>query len=273
MPTVLVVDDDSLVVTALGALLEMDDIRFAVAGDRETAEAMLAEQYFPLVLADLRLRTEEDGLMLIEAVRRLSPRTRVAAMTGHATPALEASVRELGVSTLLHKPFEADEFLAVIHELLAAAGNPEDLGAIYTAVTPRLRSMVARRFRLSPSDCDDVLQQAFCLLLEKHFRIRDVGAWLAGTVCNLARQLIHVRAREHDVEDFERLCIVDRDPSGTIALRSALAKLDERSRQLCALIGVERLSYAEASTALAMPLGSVGPLFMRAKERLRRELQ
>ena len=273
MTSVLLVDDDPTITSALAAILDVHDIRTCIAGDRESAEALLAEQFFPLVLSDLRMRDDDDGLRLFEAVRRMSPRTKVAAMSGHMTPEAERALRAAGAVAVLQKPFDISEFLVIIRQLLDAAGDPQDFAAIYTATTPRLRAMLARKFRLNAADAEDLLQQAWCFLLEKQHEVRDAGAWLAGTVCNLARQLIERRAREHDLAAMpERLCMVDRDPTSSIAVRTAMTKLDVKSRQLCELVGVERLSYAEASEALRMPLGSVGPLFIRAKQRLRREL-
>ncbi len=38
---------------------------------------------------------------------------------------------------------------------------------------------------------------------------------------------------------------------------------------LCTTIGLEQRTYDEVSAAAAIPIGSVGPLYMRAKERLR----
>jgi len=42
---------------------------------------------------------------------------------------------------------------------------------------------------------------------------------------------------------------------------------------LCTLIGLERYSYDEASAPLGIPVGSVGPLYIRAKSRLRQALE
>jgi len=51
-----------------------------------------------------------------------------------------------------------------------------------------------------------------------------------------------------------------------------MSRLDDRSRSLCTLIGLEQLSYAEVSERLAIPVGSIGPLYIRAKEKLKQQL-
>jgi DNA-directed RNA polymerase specialized sigma24 family protein len=38
---------------------------------------------------------------------------------------------------------------------------------------------------------------------------------------------------------------------------------------LCELIGLEQCSYEEVSAAAGLPLGSIGPLYIRAKNKLR----
>lgn len=271
MNRVLLVDDDALIRAGLSAILELENIPAVVAADRESAEALLAGEFFPLVLADLRLRSGEDGLELIEAVRRISPASKVAAMSGYVTPELEAMAVARGAELVLRKPFLTDEFLSAIRTLLERAGNPQDLDAIYTATTPRLRAMASRRFGLSPADCEDLIQQAWCVVLEKRGEVRDVGAFLAGTVMNLARQTLTLKGRESGIDETpEPMMLLDH--TAKLSIQQAMKKLDDRARMLFELIAVEQFSYAEVSDRLAMPVGSIGPLYLRAKERLRKEL-
>lgn len=271
MHSVLVVDDDALIRSGLTALLELENIPAVVAGDRESAEALMAEQYFPLVLADLRLRNGADGLDLIDAVRRISPASKIAAMTGFATPELEALALARGAELVLRKPFLTDEFIATIRTLLERAGDPADLDEVYTATTPRLRAMISRRFGFSHADCEDLIQQAWCVVLEKRSHVRDVGAFLAGTVMNLARQTLTQKLRETDFDAAPERGIT-LDHTAKLALGTAMQKLDTRARALFELIAVEQCSYAEVSDKLALPVGSVGPLYIRAKQRLKKEL-
>jgi len=188
-------------------------------------------------------------------------------MTGLATPEIEARALRAGAVTLLRKPFDFDVVLDTVRPPAI-----DDYDSIYRNTTPQLRAMM-RRYRLSSDECDDILQQAWCLLLEKRGEVRDIGGWLCGTVTNLSRQTIHRNVKERPFDAFpaEERSYID-DSVLTLATRRALSRLDDRSRALCELIGLEQLSYAEVSERLGMPLGSIGPLYMRAKERLRREL-
>jgi DNA-directed RNA polymerase specialized sigma24 family protein len=264
---VLLVDDDVNIVSGLSQLLSLEDISASIATDVESAEAMVIGRFFPVILADIRLHSDEDGLRLIEKIRAISPRSKVAAMTGHATAALESRLQAIGASTLLRKPFESGLFLQTIRTLRTG-----DYDALYRESTPRLRAMMIRRYRMDADQCDDILQQAWCVLLEKRAEVRDIGPFLAGTVMNLSRQMIHRCVRERPAGSLlDEVGYVD-DTSMTLAVRRALSRIDERSRALCELIGLQELSYAEAAQRLALPIGSVGPLYMRAKERLKKAL-
>lgn len=270
---VLVIDDDEMVALGLQALLQMEDITAEIALDAEAAEELIIEHFFPMILVDLRLRSADDGLKLIEKIRRISPRSRLAAMTGYPSAEIAKRAGEAGAEAMLEKPFESNELLTVIRRLLEAIPQPAGDAVIYAATMPRLRGLVARRFGLTSEDCDDLLQESWCLLLEKRGQVREVAPWLASTIANLARQTIYRRVRDRGSDAApspERT--YECDQALHIAVRGALARLDERSRTLCELIAIEGLSYAEVSERLSMPAGSIGPLYMRAKERLRSEL-
>lgn len=272
MQKILIVDDDPIVASGLLLMLEAYDFSAATADSRESAEELLASEYFPVVLADLRLQSEDDGYLLLDSIRRLSPRTQVASMTGHATPDIEARVRELGARLVLYKPFGSDELIAVMREMLAEVErfrDADDLGAVYENTRATLRAIARGRYRFPAEDAEELIQEAWCLFLEKRNAIRTPRAWLTGTIANLCRQEIDRRTRERErTGDMNEPAIHDaRD--ARISVHQALAKLDDRSRMLCEQIGLEQRSYEEVSEAAGLPIGSIGPLYMRAKSKLR----
>lgn len=274
--TVLVVDDDPCVVSGLVAYFESEEIHASAAYDRESAEEMIAGHFFPVVLADFRLKSEADGMELLRAVRRISPRSRIATLTGYADHDTEERLLALGASMVLHKPMPADEIVAVVRQLLAgvdeqldAAATNDDIEALYAGVTRVLHGIARHRYGLPIDDAEEIVQETWCLFLERRAGVKLARPWLAGTTVNLCRQRIqsHCRARDREAEmTDEPAATFDDSP---FIVREALGQLDPRSRTLCELIGLERLSYAEVSKQLAIPLGSVGPLYQRAKTRLR----
>jgi RNA polymerase sigma factor (sigma-70 family) len=279
---VLIVDDEETIVAGLTMLFDLEQFESAGAFDRLAAEELLSGSYYPVVVSDLCLHSIEEGLALIDHVRQSSPGTRVVVLTAFATPAIEAELRERGVEHVLQKPATSDEILGAVLELLEeiereAAAETLTMEELYLTARARLYSIARRRFNLSHDGAEDVLQQAWLMFLEKRGIVRAPGPWLAGTVVNLARQHLdrYKRKRETSGDDCgyeETMTTPSGDVEGVLAMRQALHRLDPKSRALCELIGLEGLSYAEVSEAIGMPVGSIGPLYMRAKDKLRQAL-
>ena len=271
MTRILVVDDDPVIVDGLLALLRDELFDAAGALDRESAEAALAAEFFPIVLADLRLRSEQEGWLLLDGIARISPKSRIASMTGYATEEIERELRARGAALVLHKPIEISDIVALLRDMVTAieAAASDDLDAVYRQSYAALAGMARKRYGLGADETQDVLHEAWCLFLEKRESVRSPKAWLSGTVVNLCRRWIEDRCRWRgpDIEHFDRADGVDTEMS--LVARDALARIDARSRALCQLIAVEGRRYDEVSAALRIPIGSVGPLYMRAKKKMR----
>jgi RNA polymerase sigma factor (sigma-70 family) len=279
-PTVLLVDDDALILDSLTLLLQMENIDCAATLDRLSAEAMMSGTFYPVIVADIRLRTMEEGLLLLDGIRRITPDSRVISITGHCTPDLEMVVREHGSSLVLQKSMASTEILAAIEEMLAEieqmALSQSTLAVekLYRDVRRLLYSIPQRQYRLTADEAEDVVQEAWLLFLERRARIQNNGSWLAGTVRNLSRRQIDRsrRARETfcSTDDFEDLAQNGKDHShdDAIALHAALATLDDSTRNLCTLIAIDGYSYDEVSQLTGLPIGSIGPMYLRAKKKM-----
>lgn len=292
MKKILIVDDEHAITDGLTALFELEQIDASGAYDRESAEVLIAENHYAVIIADLRLRTQEEGLRLLDSIRKISPGSRVASLTAFATAEVEQELKRRGSGIVLRKPMDFDEIVAIVLEMLqtieqeaiaqeALTQAPLDLELLYRDVRKILHAIPQRRYGLSPDETDELVQEAWCLFLEKRDSVRNVRSWLAGTVVNLARQQIHQKCRFRKIEEEVQL---DGDGVGanenepiereqTLMLRQALSRIDERSRDLCVRIGLEGWSYEEVAAGLTMPLGSVGPLYIRAKKKLRAALE
>lgn len=272
MKKILVVDDDPVIVEGLVELLRDEAFETAAAFDRESAEELIAGEFYPLVLADLRLRSDEDGLHLLDSIARISPGSRVAAMTGYATPELERELISRGASVVLRKPFDAAQIVAALRDMLAEiearAERGDDLEELYRASRPILAGIACRKYGLDADDAEELIQETWCLYLERQKEIRMPRAWLAGTIVNLCRQSIQkrMRTRARVLDPIEEAYETREDVK--LFVSQAMSRADSRTRRLCEMIAVEQLSYAEVSASLGIPLGSVGPTYIRAKQRL-----
>lgn len=281
MSRILVVDDEPVIVAGIQAMLEMHELESEAAHDRGRAEALIASEFFPVILADLRLHSEEEGLRLLDAVRRLSPRSRVATITGEADAATEARLRALGSQLVLRKPLLEDELMAALRDMLVAieqaeAAHRENEEELYAATHDRLHAIARGRYGFPIEDAEELVQETWVLYLEKRREVQAPRTWLSGTIANLCRQEIERRmkdrARRTATEPLPHDSAAMRCDDEVLAIQQALAKLDERSRMLCTMIGLEQQTYDEVSLAANLPIGSVGPLYIRAKEKLRRAL-
>jgi RNA polymerase sigma factor (sigma-70 family) len=277
---VLVVDDEEAIVAGLMCLLDAEHIQSSGAFDRLSAESLMEETFFPVIVADLRLQTEAEGLELLDDIRRISPRSRVLTLTGFSTPELEEQVRKRGVTLVIQKPAAGSEILAAIADLfaevekLAAGQETLDLEALHLGLRRLLHSIPVKRYGLSVDDAEEVVQQAWLLFLQKRDLIRMARPWLIGTVSNLCKHQIglSLRRREKFIDDGGVSELPDTrvaSADGEIALGQALASLDQQSRDLCVLIAIEGYAYGEVSVLMGLPLGSIGPMYIRAKSKMR----
>ena len=151
---------------------------------------------------------------------------------------------------------------------------------------PGLRH-IARSYRLSSADVDDVMQATWLLLFRNVGSLREpaaVAGWLATTTRRECMRRLQAGTREVLTDDPN---LGNRArPNGPEAsllaseqraqLGRALATLPPRHRGLMLLLACDATSdYHKISTMLGMPRGSIGPIRARCLVRLARnpELQ
>ncbi len=144
-----------------------------------------------------------------------------------------------------------------------------------------------RKFRVvDPSALDNVLQQVYVELLRDGKKVlrsyqgkSDLEGWLAVVALRTAYHLLRKEKPEAALQEFlpasaapapgeraERSEFLDR-------LDAAFRKLEPRELRLLRLAFYEERSYQEIADSLGLPLNSVSPLLIRAKERLKKLLE
>jgi DNA-binding response OmpR family regulator len=117
---ILLIDDEPALRDLFKALLEAQGHEVAIAEHGRAAMEILRQQPFDLVMTDV-LMPEQDGIETIVQIRSHWPKLRVLAMTGggHLDAHYYLRVaKNLGATSLLQKPFSADELLHAIRGLL-----------------------------------------------------------------------------------------------------------------------------------------------------------
>jgi response regulator RpfG family c-di-GMP phosphodiesterase len=117
-PRILVVDDELLICELVQELLEGEGAEVVTEVDGPSALDLLEREPFDLVLTDLRLGNNTDGMQILEHAIQFHPDVAVILMTGF--PTLENAVQSLkiGAYDYITKPFTVDSVRAVVRRAL-----------------------------------------------------------------------------------------------------------------------------------------------------------
>lgn len=163
--TLLVVDDKRNMLRLMAKVLG-DDARVLTAEGGSDAIRILEAEAVDVVLCDVRM-PDIDGLQVLQASKRLHPRSHFILMTAHASVTSAVDALRLGAYDYLTKPFEPEAARAVVRRALGRssteeipavqlASSDEVLpGVIATSASMRELSGMVRR--LAASDATVVL--------------------------------------------------------------------------------------------------------------------
>lgn len=111
---VLLVDDNKDVAESLGEGLTMSGLQVQLAFSTEDALSALSAKAFDVLISDVMMPGDMDGIGLAQRAAAEDPNLRVLLISGHVGPDRED---ELGGFTLLYKPCSSGELIAAIHSL------------------------------------------------------------------------------------------------------------------------------------------------------------
>jgi DNA-binding NtrC family response regulator len=125
---VLVVDDDEAIREYMETFLTKDGYEVKTLADPEDAPEEVKNGGYHLVVLDLMM-PGLDGVQALEKIRKVDDDVAVVIFTGY--PSLETAVQsmKLDVVDYLKKPFNPDEFRAVVERVVAKKGllrTPEE---------------------------------------------------------------------------------------------------------------------------------------------------
>lgn len=115
---VLIVDDDAAVRNSLQILLQRLNFRVLPCASGHEALVAFAQrpQEIDAVICDLHM-PHMDSVVLVQALRRMSPRARIIAISGNPGERQLAELKNLGVSAVLTKPFAANHLVETLRPL------------------------------------------------------------------------------------------------------------------------------------------------------------
>lgn len=115
---ILLVDDDLDILSALKILLVPEGYNVNLCQTPESAVAAIKKTQFDLVLMDLNYSLDttsgEEGLKLIESIRKLDEELPIVVMTGWATVEVAVSTMQNGANDFIQKPWDVDRLINII---------------------------------------------------------------------------------------------------------------------------------------------------------------
>jgi DNA-binding NtrC family response regulator len=118
--SILLVDDETKILTALASALKAEGHDVVTASSGREAQRLMARRLFDLLVID-NLMPDMTGLDVIRELTASVPeadRPQVLMMTAHATVESAIEAMKLGALDYLQKPFDVDELLVVVTRAL-----------------------------------------------------------------------------------------------------------------------------------------------------------
>ena len=120
--TILAVDDSAVLLDAIARLLEIYGYKVLTAESGDQALTLYSEYLgeINVVLTDL-VMPGMNGVELAHRLKSINPEIKIIASTGFPPKTYQPELLELGVNVILEKPFEIEDLLSAIHEVISAA--------------------------------------------------------------------------------------------------------------------------------------------------------
>jgi len=119
---ILIVEDEEHLATGIRYNLEAEGYRVTAVGDGRTALRMIevSPKRFDLIILDLMLPTT-SGYSVCETLREAGREMPILVLSARTLPEDRARAFDAGADQYMMKPFDLDEFLARVKNLLSAA--------------------------------------------------------------------------------------------------------------------------------------------------------
>ncbi len=123
MANILIIDDDVQIQILLKRLLENLEYEVRVARDGNAGMRLYREEEADLVITDL-IMPGKEGIETISELRKSFPEVKIIAISGGGRIGPEnylSMAKSLGVQRTFCKPFELEEMITAVQELIGTA--------------------------------------------------------------------------------------------------------------------------------------------------------
>lgn len=120
--TILIVDDNTSILTAMRYLLEETFEQVLATTQPEDILKMMAQQPIDLVLLDMNftlgVNSGQEGLFWLRTIRKQHPQTPVVLLTAYADVSLAVRGLKNGAADFITKPWDNDELVRKLRDVL-----------------------------------------------------------------------------------------------------------------------------------------------------------
>ena len=118
--TILVVDDNKAIITALKICLEGVFDRILTLTSPDEVLPLLQQEAVDIILLDMNfslgVNTGQEGMMWLQAIHRRHPDTPIVLMTAYADVKLAVKGLKSGAADFITKPWENDELIRILKD-------------------------------------------------------------------------------------------------------------------------------------------------------------
>ncbi len=143
--TILVIDDNEAILTALRYCLSGTFQRIITKSSPDSVLTILNQEVVNLVLLDMNfsigVNTGQDGLFWLRAIRKHHPELPVVLITAYADVNLAVRGLKSGASDFITKPWDNDELVRKLKDVLDAA---DDMATLDEMETDHIRRAIDR---------------------------------------------------------------------------------------------------------------------------------
>jgi len=148
MRTVLVIDDNPAVATALDLLFGLRDIRVLTAQSPEQGLELLAREDVGLVLQDMNFTADttsgQEGVALFRAIRARHPDLPIILLTAWTHLDIAVDLAKAGAADYLAKPWDDQKLLASVENLLELGASAREVNRLHEQRRRARRELEAR---------------------------------------------------------------------------------------------------------------------------------
>jgi len=142
--SILIVDDDTDVLTAVKLLLKREVKEVVTEKNPEMIRSLLAEKKFDVILLDMNfnssINTGNEGIFWLKKIRELDEQVGVIMITAYGDIDLAVKSLKEGASDFIIKPWHNEKLVSTITEILKTKGN----GKSGASLKPASDSIIGR---------------------------------------------------------------------------------------------------------------------------------